>query len=55
MANTIKKCPSCKGLGLINNHTCPLCKGFGVPLYDEEFDNAKQFLGESDELDDDED
>lgn len=61
MGNTIKKCKTCKGLGLIHvnkmdahgGYTCPVCKGFGVPLYDEEFDNALSFLErENKDLDD---
>lgn len=63
MTNSIKKCVSCKGTGLVNKtptnvgYTCPVCKGIGVPLYDEEFDNAKTFLGDDllIDLDDDED
>lgn len=66
MSNTIKKCPSCKGLGLVNIHKmdarggsiCPICKGLGVPIYDENFDNALPFLGEENDefidLDDEE-
>lgn len=43
--NKIKKCPHCKGTGIIKSLKmddrgiqCTTCEGTGVPLYDEKFD-----------------
>lgn len=49
MSNTIKKCTTCKGTGLVNKVNCPVCKGLGVPIYDEEYDNALSFMEEKEE------
>lgn len=62
MSNIIKKCKTCKGSGLINQFkmdarggsTCPDCEGCGVPLYDEDYDNALSFLEEDNKLDEEE-
>lgn len=51
-----KKCPSCQGQGIIlenkSNNTrqiCPVCQGLGVPVFDEDYDNARTFMGEEDD------
>lgn len=49
MSNTIKKCTTCKGTGLVNKVNCPVCKGLGVPIYDEDYDNALSFMEEKEE------
>lgn len=65
MNNTIKKCKNCKGTGQAPSRKmddrgkikdCQDCEGTGVPLYDEEYDNALPFMGETEEdfIDDEE-
>lgn len=52
-----RRCPCCKGEGIINENKatnarkiCPVCEGLGTPVYDEDFDNAKSFLGDDDDI-----
>lgn len=44
----IKACPGCHGTGLRQNVTkqepCRVCSGTGVPVWDEKFNDALDFL-----------
>lgn len=46
----MKVCKHCDGTGIIRKmdgiSQCYLCEGTGVPLYDEDYDNAQSLLGE---------
>lgn len=56
----MKVCKHCSGKGVIQKmdgvSECYVCKGTGVPLYDEDYDNAQTLLGDEcyGEEDDDE-
>lgn len=54
-----KICKNCNGKGIIMKmdgiSQCYLCKGTGVPLYDEDYDNASTLMGDAYYGDEDDD